>query len=471
MHGVLGENGAGKSTFVNILSGLYHPDAGELQIDEASVSFGSPRDAIRLGIGTVHQHFMLIPALSVGENVRLPGVASVGRWRTLKQHSNHAIASFAAEHDLPIPVGDRVSTLSLAMRQRVEIVKALYWGSRILILDEPTAVLTPDEIEALLTRVRSIASSGCSVIFITHKLEEVMEFCDRVTVFRRGRVVAECSVHDTTTAELAHLMIGHDLASPRPRVLRVKGPVVAEARDLMIEDDRGHVAVRDLSMTISEGEILGIAAVEGSGEVELSEALYGIRRVSAGQIRIHGADVTHLSVAERQKRGVRSVPQDRRAEGLILDFSILENLALEDPALQRGWLKPIRMKKLQSRASELMNEYDIRGPGPQSRVRNLSGGNQQKVVLARVLASRPRLIIAAHPFRGLDISATSFVRESLLSARESGAGILFISPDLEEVLSLSDTIAVLHRGRIVSTVPAQAAEPHEIGRLMLGATG
>ena len=469
VHGVLGENGAGKSTFVNVLSGLYRQDEGEIRIDGDSIAFRSPRDAIAHGIGTVHQHFMLIPALSVGDNVRLSAVASVANWRRVKRHSNEAISQFAAEHGLAIPVGDRVAGLSLAMKQRVEIVKALYWGSRILVLDEPTAVLTPSQIETLLSHVRTIASAGCSVIFITHKLEEVRQFCDRVTVFRRGRVVAKRPIGDVTTKELAELMVGRALAERRPQAARTVGQPAVQARGLTVHDNRGHPAVNALDLTVHEGEIVGIAAVEGNGEVELAEALYGVRRTVAGEIQLRGEDVTRLTVADRQRRGLRSVPQDRREEGLVLDFSILENIALEDPHLQRGWLRPIRMKKLRTAAEKLVDEYDIRAPGPELRARNLSGGNQQKVVLARVLASEPRFLIAVHPFRGLDVGAASFVRNSLLAARERGTGILFISPDLDEILSLSDTIAVLYRGRIVKTLPASSAERHEVGQLMLGA--
>jgi ABC-type uncharacterized transport system ATPase subunit len=469
VHGVLGENGAGKSTFTSILSGLYHADAGEIFIDGEPVVIRSPRGAIAAGIGTVYQHFMLIPALSVGDNIRLAAVASMRNWRRLGRHSDAAIAAFAEEHGLPVPVGEPVAGLSLALRQRIEIVKALYWGSRILILDEPTAVLTPDETDALLTHVRTIADAGCSVIFITHKLDEVTKFCDRVTVFRRGRVVAERVVADVTTAELAHLMVGHAVSERGAHRQVERSEVVAEAKGLEVRDRRGHVAVSQLDLRIHAGEIVGIASVEGNGEVELAEALYGVRSATAGSVLVLGTDVTGLSVARRQKLGIRSVPQDRLAEGLIADFSIIENLALDDPQLQRGWLRPISRKKLLARTNEVLETYDVRSSGPKARARQLSGGNQQKVVLARALSSQPRLVIASHPFRGLDIGASAFVRDTLLAARDGGAGILLISPDLDEVLSLADTICVMRSGSIVATIPADAAERHEVGRLMLGA--
>ncbi|MGI8827650.1 MAG: ABC transporter ATP-binding protein [Chloroflexota bacterium] len=470
IHGLLGENGAGKTTFVNILSGMYAADEGEILIDGERVTIRSPRDAIQAGVGMVHQHFMLIPAFSIAENIRLGLVPTPRTWLSSAQHSNREIERFTKLHGLGVPVTRRVSDLSLGQQQRIEIVKALYWGSRILILDEPTAVLTPDETTQLAEHMRSMARDGQSIIFISHKLEEIKLFCHRVTVLRHGRVVATRATQDVEVGDLARLIVGRDLGTPAQLQKQIPGPAVLEVEQLTVLDDRGHHAVRDVTMSVRSGEILGVAGIDGNGQEELVEALYGIRSPVHGRVRLLGEDISRVSVMERQKLGLRNVPADRRDEGLILDFSIWENLALEESTAgeHRSFLQHTGV--LQERARELTRTFRIRTPSVTAKVRQLSGGNQQKVVLARVLSAAPKVLIAAQPCRGLDIGATEYIRQRLFEERARGTAVMLISADLDEVLTLSDRMVVMFRGELVGIVGREQADRERLGRLMTGMT-
>ena len=466
VHGLLGENGAGKSTFVSIVSGLYQPDDGEVWVDGRRATMRSPRDAIDLGIGIVHQHFALISALTVAENIRLGMVAKPSQWLR-RNHHDRTIERFALQHGVTLPVTTRVGDLSLGAQQRVEILRALYWGSRILILDEPTAVLTPSETDQLLRHVRALAGQGQSVIFITHKLDEVKAFCDRVTVLRAGRVVATRDASSVDVGALARLMMGRDVELSHRTGQDLAGEAVLEVRDLNVVDDRGHNAVRNVSFELRSGEILGLAGIDGNGQQELAEALYGLRSPASGSIRVKGRELQSSGVLARHRLHVHDIPPDRRRDGLVLDMTIWENLGLEASATQPG-LRMLDVGRMRQRADRLLREYDVRAPDPDTLARHLSGGNQQKLVLARTLSVDPEVLIASQPCRGLDIAATEYVRARLLEVRMDGTAILLISADLDEVMALSDRIAVMFRGSVEGILPAASADRSTIGRLMTG---
>ncbi len=453
VHALLGENGAGKSTLMNVLYGLYRPDGGEIRLRGKRAEIRSPRDAIELGIGMVHQHFMLVPVMTVAENIVLAREPHRGPFLDLDVAAEQ-VAALSRRFGLAVEPDAKIEDVSVAQQQRAEILKALYRDADILILDEPTAVLTPKEAAELFRIIRLLTADGKAIIFISHKLHEVLEVADRVTVLRLGRKVATVSRADTTEEELARLMVGRDV------VLRVEKPparpgaALLEVEDLEVLDDRGLHALRGVSFVVRAGEIVGVAGVDGNGQSELVEALTGLRRPCSGRILVNGRDLTKAGARHFLDAGVGHVPEDRQRQGLILDFDLAENLALRDyrhpPASRLGWLRP---RVLRDRARALLREFDIRGGTPTTRASALSGGNQQKLVVARELARDPRVLVASQPTRGLDVGATEFVHRRLIEARNEGRAILLVSFALEEILSLSDRVLVLYEGRLVGEFP------------------
>jgi simple sugar transport system ATP-binding protein len=488
LHALLGENGAGKSTLMNILYGLYEPDEGEILLDGLPVRFAGPRDAIAHRIGMVHQHFMLVPVLTVAENVML------GEERTrgplLDQEEAHRqVRELSDRYGLPVDPAARIADLSVGMQQRVEIIKALFRGADILILDEPTAVLTPQEADDLLKVMRDLARQGKSIIFITHKLREVLEVADQITVLRAGRVVgtttpsqlklgisqqdaAEGSepAQRTAAETLAAMMVG------RPVLFRVeKGPaqpgdLVLQAEALSVLGDRRNLAVHHLTIEVRAGEILGLAGVEGNGQTELVEALTGLRPIEHGRILLGGRDMTHASPRELVEAGLAHIPADRQKYGLVLTQPIAENLVLST-YYQAPYARGIRRHfgAIWQHARQLVRTFDIRTPSPAVPVGALSGGNQQKTVAAREFTRPIRLLVAAQPTRGLDVGSMEFIHRKIVEARDAGVAILFVSAELDEVLSLADRIAVIYRGVIVGQVPAEGADAEALGLMLAGA--
>jgi len=466
---LLGENGAGKTTLMNVLYGLYRPDRGEIRLRGEPVSIRDPNDAIRLGLGMVHQHFMLVPPFTVAENIVL-GTEPVGAGGVLDMaRAVRDVKDLSAKYGLAVDPGARVENISVGMQQRVEILKALYRGAEVLILDEPTAVLTPQEVDELAGIMRNLASQGKSIIFITHKLKEVMAISDRVTVLRRGRVVGTVPTRETTPEDLARMMVGRDVVLSVGKGPAKIGDVVLRVEDIHVKSARGLPALRGVSFEVRAGEIVGIAGIEGNGQSELVEVLTGLRKVSSGRITVGGIDITNRPPRDVITIGVGHIPEDRQRRGLILSFSIAENLILERyhrPPFARGI--NLDFRAVRAYARKLISEFDVRTPSENVRVGALSGGNQQKVIVARELSLEPRLLIASQPTRGLDVGAIEFVHKRLVSQRDEGKAILLVSLELDEIMSLSDRILVLYEGRIVGSMKAEEATEEEIGLLMAG---
>lgn len=464
---LLGENGAGKTTLMNILFGILPADAGEIAVRGRPASLRSPRDAIALGIGMVHQHFALVPPHTVLENV-IVGMPS-GRAGLLPlAKARRRLAALAQAHGLAVNPDARIWQLSMGEQQRVEIIKALYRGADILILDEPTAVLTPQETAELFKTLRSLAREGRSIIFISHKLREVLEVSDRVVVLRNGRVVAARETAGTDGQELARLMVGREVERPERRP-HTPGDVALEVRDLRVRGDRGLVAVVGVSFAVREGEILGLAGVSGNGQRELAEVIFGLRHAMGGRVLINGKDFTGRPSHEVVREGVGRIPEDRVGFGLLPELSLADNLILEcyrSPSFARGlWLDHGAVAEY---ADRLIAEFQVRAPGRAAVARTLSGGNLQKLLLARALALGPRILIAQQPTRGLDVAATGEIHRRLLAERERGTAMLLISEDLEEILGLADRIAVMYEGRLMGIVAAEEARVERIGLMMAG---
>ena len=466
---LLGENGAGKSTLMNILYGLYKPTAGSIYWKGSPVSIDSPLKAIEMGIGMVHQHFMLIPALKTWENVVL-GLGDEQKYLLHPEIAKKKILKIAADYNLQIDPDARINTLSVGLQQQVEILKVLYRGSKLLILDEPTGVLTPPEKEKLFGTLKSLAQSDFSVIFISHKLDEVMEISDRVSVLCRGKNVATVDTKDMSKEQLARLMVGRDVVFTVEKTdLQQKGETVLEIENLCVNGERLASTLQKISFQIRGGEIYGIAGVDGNGQSELMEAIAGLRKVCEGAIRIDGKDATNCPPAQAIRYRTAFIPEDRKQVGTVKSFGIEKNLILRDvdnPRYTRHGL--INYKRLRDEADEVIEEYDIRLLDRESPMGLLSGGNLQKVILAREIRSNPRLLLAMHPTRGLDVGAIEFIHKKLLKARDQGAAILLISSELEEIMSLSDRVSVICNGKISRELTAEDITIENIGLLMGG---
>jgi len=468
VHALLGENGAGKSTLMNVLYGLTSPDSGEIRFDGKPLRLRSPHDAIDAGIGMVHQHFMLIPVMTVTENIVLAAEPHNGLLLDIRK-AQEDVRSLSERYGLAVRPEARVESIGVAQQQRVEILKALYRSARLLILDEPTAVLTPQETHELFDVIRSLKEQGTSIIFITHKLGEVLEVSDRITVLRRGKAVATVATAGSSERELAELMVG------RPVLLRVEkgaaqpGEVLLSVRDLVVHDSRGLEAVRGVSFEVRAGEIVGLAGVDGNGQSDLVEAITGLRKPTSGTIVAEGHELAGHGARASFEAGIGHIPEDRHLRGLVLDFTLAENLGLRDvrhpPASRWGFLHP---RAIAERARRLLREYDVRGGGPDTRAGSLSGGNQQKVVVAREMSGTRRILVAAQPTRGLDVGAIEYMSQRLRDAADAGVGILLISTELEEILELSDRIAVIHRGRIVGEMARGDVDLERLGLMMGG---
>jgi simple sugar transport system ATP-binding protein len=473
IHALLGENGAGKSTLMNILYGLVTPDAGEIGIDGQPVTIRDPADAIARGIGMVHQHFMLIPVLSVSENVVLgQEIARLGGILDLEEAAAR-INLLAKKLGFDIDPSSTIEELSVGQQQRVEILKAIYRNARILVLDEPTAVLTPQETREIFEVLRRLRADGASIIFISHKLDEVLEIADRITVIRRGKVVGSRRPAETNENELAELMVGRAVSLRVDRGRSHPGDTLLEVSGLRAKNDRGHEALQAIDLSVRAGEILGIAGVAGNGQEELVETLIGLRRPTAGTIRLAGHDLTSAPVDRRRDRGMAFVPADRHKYGLVLTYPLDDNLALTrygEPPFAGGFAGIIRnFRAIAENAVRLMKEFDIRAPGPKVQAGTLSGGNQQKVVVAREFRHDLKLLVLDQPTRGLDVGSIEFIHKQVIRRRDDGVAVLLISAELDEVLDLSDRVLVMFRGRVVGTFPAAEAQREKVGLLM--ATG
>ncbi|MFN8590262.1 MAG: ABC transporter ATP-binding protein [Thermomicrobiales bacterium] len=469
IHALLGENGAGKSTLMNILFGLYHPDEGEIRVDGQPVRFANARDAVRAGLAMVHQHFMLIPRFTVTENVIL---GSEGDQIVLDRvDAAKRVAALGERYGLVVDPHATVATLPVGMQQRVEIVRALYQGGTTLILDEPTALLTPQEVDELYVVLNRLRESGDTIIFITHKLREVAAISDRVTVIRRGRTIGTRETADTTSAELAEMMVGRAVSLRVERPLAHPGEPVLVARDLVASGKGGQHAVDGISLEVRRGEILGICGVEGNGQAELIEILSGLRKPDRGTVHLKGNDVTATGPNPRRRLGLSYIPEDRHGRGLVLPFSLTENVLLGNasaaPFSRGGRIDYGATRALTER---LMRTFDVRAPLPETPAGALSGGNQQKLIIARELHREPDALLAVQPTRGLDVGAIEFVHKQLVAERDKGRGVLLISFDLDEVIDLSDRILVIYGGRIVGEFLSRQVTRTELGLLMGGRT-
>lgn len=470
VHALLGENGAGKSTLSNILTGLYRPDEGIVEIDGRVATLSSPRDALNAGIGMVHQHFRLVETFSVAENVVLGEEDSP----MVMNHDEVAskVKALSDRYGLAVDPSARIWQLSVGEQQRVEIVKVLYRGAKVLILDEPTAVLTSHEADALFATLRAMVAEGRTVIFISHKLDEVMKVSDRVTVLRGGKTIGTVDTASTSTRELASMMVGRSVEFQRARraVEADISRTVLRLTDLSAADDRGGTALHSISLTVGKGEIVGVAGVAGNGQRELAEVIAGMRSTTSGSIDVEGDAVQSGRARSAIARGIAHIPEDRLHTGLASGHSVEDNMALKNyRSREMSPFRFLRRKAIRSQAASLVDRYDVKTPGTTTPVRLLSGGNVQKVLLAREFSALPKVLIAASPTRGLDVGAIEIVRSRLVEAADSGVGILLISEDLDEIMSLADRIVVMYEGRIVDDQPAEGADRERIGLTMGGA--
>jgi len=470
IHALLGENGAGKTTLMNVLYGLYQPDAGAILVDDTPITITSPGDAIAAGIGMVHQHFMLVPVFTVTENVMLGLESTRGPMLQLDRRAARArIREISERNNLRVDPDALVEDLPVGVRQRVEIIKALYRDTRTLILDEPSAVLTPQETEELFAVMRTLAKGGTSIIFITHKLNEVIEIADRITVLRRGKVVGTAIPAETTREQLAAMMVGRPVQLVVDKDVAKPGEPVLEVRALNVRDERGQPAVIDLDLTVHAGEIVAIAGVQGNGQSELAQAITGLRTIDSGEVLIGGKRI-RADPRSIYRAGVAHVPEDRMKDGLVAGFNIAENLALNN-----YWFPPhgsglrVDRQKMAETAERQVGEYDVRTPSIFNNIANLSGGNQQKVIVAREFSRDLQLLVAVQPTRGLDVGSIEYIHRRLVEKRDEGAGVLLISTELDEVVALGDRIAVMYQGRIVGILSPAEATFERLGLLMGGA--
>ncbi len=469
IHALLGENGAGKTTLMNILYGLYQPDEGEIVVHGKPVKVHSPGEAIASGIGMVHQHFMLIPVFTVTENVMLGEEATRTAGILDRKTSAERIRAISSQYNLEVNPDSYVKDLPVGVQQRVEIIKLLYRNANILIFDEPTAVLTPQEADELFEIMRSLARQGKSIIFITHKLREVLEVSDRITVIRRGKVIGTVLPQEADQNQLAAMMVGHAVQLELERKQANPGETIMKVENLVVADETRQVTVDGVSFDVQAGEVLGIAGVQGNGQTELVEALTGLRSPVSGRVTLLDHETTFASPRKITELGSAHIPEDRQRDGLVLDFPVADNLVLNTyykPPFAKGVV--MSEKPILENAAREIESFDVRTPGPLTPVGSLSGGNQQKVIVARELSRPIRLLIAAQPTRGLDVGSIEYIHSQILKRRDAGVAVLLVSTELDEVLQLSDRIAVMYRGKIVAVVPSAEATKNIIGLLMAG---
>ncbi len=468
IHALLGENGAGKSTLMNVLFGLYQPEAGEIKVNGKPVHITDPNKANDLGIGMVHQHFMLVDNFTVTENIILGNEPKSGGKIDVKQ-AEKKVRELSEQYGLAVDPTAKISDISVGMQQRVEILKTLYRGAEILIFDEPTAVLTPQEIKELIQIMRALISEGKSIILITHKLKEIMEVCDRVTVIRKGKGIGTVNVSETDPNHLASLMVGREVTFKTEKTEAMPAQNVLEIRDLTVNDPRGVAAVRGLNLDVRAGEIIGICGVDGNGQTELIEAITGLRKAAGGTITLNGKDITSFKPRKVTESGVGHIPQDRHKHGLVLDYSIGVNMVLQTyyqkPYSKSGFMN---YKEVYKKAKKLIKEFDVRTPSETTPARALSGGNQQKAIIGREIDRNPDLLIAAQPTRGLDVGAIEFIHRRLIEQRDNGKAVLLLSFELDEIMNVSDRIAVIYEGEIVAVVDPKKTTEQELGLLMAG---
>jgi simple sugar transport system ATP-binding protein len=472
VHALVGENGAGKTTLMSVLYGLYDPDAGDIFVDGKRREFGSPRDAIDAGVGMIHQHFQLVDNMTVVQNVVL-GHEPTGNGLVDEETARSDIEDICGTYGFDVDryLDTPVEQLGVGVQQRVEIVKSLYRGADVLVLDEPTAVLTPQEVEGLFEVMAELTDRGRSLIFITHKLDEALEAADEITVLRDGKAVGTVAAAETSREELARMMVGRDVLFDYPERETAPGDVTLSVEDLRVRDDRDLEQVGGVDLTVREGEILGIAGVEGNGQTELVEALTGLREVEEGTVTFEGEDITETSRRQRIGAGITYVPEDRQDEGLVQDYDLVRNALLGnqtvEPYVSRGF---IDWGSVRDHAETIVREYDVQPPNADAAAASLSGGNQQKFVVGRELEHDPDLLVASHPTRGVDVGSIEFVHERLLEMRDAGTAVLFVSSKLDEVRKLSDRVAVMYEGEFVDVVDPETVTEEELGLLMAGRT-
>lgn len=470
--GLLGENGAGKSTLMNVLCGLYRPDEGEILIDGKPVSFDGPGQAIAAGIGMVHQHFMLVPVFTVAENVVL-GVEPTRRLDYLDLGTARAqVLDIREKYGLSVDPDALIENLPVGVQQRVEIIKVLFRSAEVLILDEPTAVLTPQEVEEFFEIVKSLRDAGKALVFITHKLNEILEIADRISVLRGGEIVGEGDPATATTTELAEMMVGRPVSFDVVKNAYEPGAVLMEIDDLVVLNENDQVSVDHLSLSVRSGEIVGIAGVQGNGQTALVEALAGVREAASGSIRFDGTDITRASPRARHRMGIAHIPEDRQRAGIITGFTVAENMVLDtyyDERFSSGM--QIRWDKVQENAARNAVDFDVRTPSVFAEAGTLSGGNQQKLVVAREMSRDTKFMIAAQPTRGLDVGSIEYIHQRLIDARDEGDGVLIVSSELDEILALSDRILVMFKGKVVAEFDASKGEvdKNAVGLAMAGA--
>lgn len=468
IHALLGENGAGKSTLMNVLFGLYQPEKGEIRVKGKPVKITDPNVANRLGIGMVHQHFMLVHNFTVTENIIL-GSEPTKAGRINIEDAAKTVKELSERYGLSVDPYAKIEDISVGMQQRVEILKTLYRGAEILIFDEPTAVLTPQEITELMHIMKRLVKEGKSIILITHKLKEIMEVCDRCTVIRKGKGIGTVNVSESNPDQLAALMVGREVQFKVDKKDATPGEVILDINDLVVTDNRDLPTVNGLNLQVRAGEILGIAGVDGNGQTELIEGITGLRKIKSGSVKLNGQEISHLPTRKITEAGVGHIPQDRHKHGLVLDFTIGENIVLQtyyqEPFSKFGILN---FNKIYDKATQLIKEYDVRTPSEFTKARALSGGNQQKAIIAREVDRSPSLLIAAQPTRGLDVGAIEFIHSKLVEERDKGKAVLLVSFELDEIMSLSDRIAVIYEGKIVAIVDPKETNEQELGLLMAG---